>query len=102
MTVNLAVETGDDVRVVKPKTGYEFLIDTLATWHVRHYAGVTGGGVIHLLKHLEPMVLPDERAELPVFSILESTSRASFLWDTIWRAGKSVQPSQRREPQRGC
>lgn len=67
MTVNLAVETAGDVRLVKPKTGYEFLIDTLRSWHVRHYAGVTGGGVIHLLKHLEPMVLPDDDAERPVF-----------------------------------
>ncbi|MBB3568835.1 thiamine pyrophosphate-dependent enzyme [Rhizobium sp. BK491] len=67
MTVNLTVEAAGDVQVVKPKTGYEFLIDTLATWHVRHYAGVTGGGVIHLLKHLEPMVVPDDGVERPVF-----------------------------------
>lgn len=67
MTVNLPVETTSDVQVIKPKTGYEFLIDTLRTWHVHHYAGVTGGGVIHLLKHLEPMVVPDDGAETPVF-----------------------------------
>lgn len=79
MTVNLPVETTSDVQIIKPKTGYEFLIDTLSTWHVRHYAGVTGGGVIHLLKHLEPMVVPDDGAELPVFSISESTSPASSL-----------------------
>lgn len=67
MTVNLPVETTSDVRAIKLKTGYEFLIDTLRTWHVHHYAGVTGGGVIHLLKHLEPMRIPDDGAETPVF-----------------------------------
>lgn len=33
---------------------------------MHHYAGVTGR-VIHLLKHLEPMRIPDDGAETPVF-----------------------------------
>lgn len=33
---------------------YQFLIDTLKNWGISIYTGVTGGGVIHLLKHLCP------------------------------------------------
>jgi acetolactate synthase-1/2/3 large subunit len=39
-------------------TGYHLLQDTLLRWGVTHYAGVTGGGVIHFLKHIEPLVIP--------------------------------------------
>ena len=39
-------------------TGYQLLLDTLQTWGVTRYAGVTGGGVIHFLKHLDPFVEP--------------------------------------------
>ncbi|EKT63802.1 thiamine pyrophosphate-dependent enzyme [Providencia burhodogranariea] len=35
------------------KTGYQFMIDTLSDWGITHYAGVTGGGVIHFLKYLQ-------------------------------------------------
>jgi len=67
MTTNLAVELANDARVTTPKTGYEFLIETLAAWDVRLYSGITGGGVVHLLKHIEPMRTIDDSAEHPVF-----------------------------------
>lgn len=38
---------------VSVKTGYQFMIDTLSEWGITHYAGVTGGGVIHFLQHLQ-------------------------------------------------
>lgn len=33
--------------------GYHLLFNTLKSWGISHYAGVTGGGVIHFLKHLQ-------------------------------------------------
>lgn len=36
-------------------TGYKLLHNTLQIWGVKHYAGVTGGGVIHFLKDLPPL-----------------------------------------------
>ncbi|MGK9128360.1 thiamine pyrophosphate-dependent enzyme [Olivibacter sp. SA151] len=37
---------------------YEFLFDQLKSWGVTSYSGVTGGGVIHFLKHLSPLQYP--------------------------------------------
>ncbi|MDM8176440.1 thiamine pyrophosphate-dependent enzyme [Olivibacter sp. 47] len=37
---------------------YEFLFDQLKSWGVTSYSGVTGGGVIHFLKHLSPLQHP--------------------------------------------
>ncbi|MBO9611069.1 MAG: thiamine pyrophosphate-binding protein [Dyadobacter sp.] len=34
---------------------YQIIITTLENWGIRLYAGVNGGGVIHLLKHLDPL-----------------------------------------------
>ncbi|PSL34025.1 thiamine pyrophosphate-dependent enzyme [Dyadobacter jiangsuensis] len=34
---------------------YQIIITTLSSWGIRLYAGVNGGGVIHLLKHLAPL-----------------------------------------------
>jgi acetolactate synthase-1/2/3 large subunit len=34
---------------------YQIIITTLNSWGIRLYAGVNGGGVIHLLKHLDPL-----------------------------------------------
>lgn len=67
MTTNLAVELASDLQLVESRTGYEFLIDTLKSWRVRLYAGVTGGGVIHLLKHIEPMRVLDDDGQTPAF-----------------------------------
>src|SRR2546421_11949722 len=36
------------------KSGTAVLIDTLRRWGVRFFAGVNGGGVVHVAKHLEP------------------------------------------------
>jgi acetolactate synthase-1/2/3 large subunit len=36
------------------KSGNAVLIDTLRRWGVRFFAGVNGGGVVHVAKHLEP------------------------------------------------
>lgn len=34
---------------------YQFLIDTLKSWGITLYTGVTGGGVIHYLKYLDTL-----------------------------------------------
>ncbi|NLR60536.1 thiamine pyrophosphate-binding protein [Chitinophaga polysaccharea] len=34
---------------------YQLIVDTLTDWGITLYTGVTGGGVIHLLKHLKPL-----------------------------------------------
>ncbi|HVI45133.1 MAG TPA: thiamine pyrophosphate-dependent enzyme [Chitinophaga sp.] len=47
---------------------YQFIIDTLTDWGITLYTGVTGGGVIHLLKHLQP--LDDLLADDPSFLTL--------------------------------
>ncbi|MCS3429942.1 thiamine pyrophosphate-dependent enzyme [Klebsiella sp. BIGb0407] len=49
----------------KRVTGYQVLHSTLLEWGITCYAGVTGGGVIHFLKSLDPMVEPG--AETPSF-----------------------------------
>lgn len=49
----------------KGLTGYQILHTTLAGWGITCYAGITGGGVIHFLKSLEPMTEPG--AENPSF-----------------------------------
>ncbi len=46
-------------------TGYQLLHNTLFDWGITRYAGVTGGGVIHFLKSLNPLV--DFSAEEPCF-----------------------------------
>src|SRR3989442_14405300 len=35
--------------------GNAVLIETLRRWGIHFYAGVNGGGVVHVAKHLEPM-----------------------------------------------
>src|SRR5207249_9366209 len=37
------------------QSGNAVLIDTLRRWGIHFYAGVNGGGVVHVAKHLEPM-----------------------------------------------
>ncbi|SDE80857.1 acetolactate synthase-1/2/3 large subunit [Dyadobacter soli] len=44
---------------------YQAIITTLASWGIRLYAGVNGGGVIHLLKHLAPLC--EDTTETPSF-----------------------------------
>ncbi|HEV8535355.1 MAG TPA: thiamine pyrophosphate-dependent enzyme [Candidatus Limnocylindria bacterium] len=36
------------------KSGNAVLVETLRRWGVRFFAGVNGGGVVHVAKHLEP------------------------------------------------
>src|SRR5438309_12009857 len=36
------------------KSGNAVLIETLRRWGVRFFAGVNGGGVVHVVKHMEP------------------------------------------------
>jgi acetolactate synthase-1/2/3 large subunit len=36
------------------KSGNAVLVDTLRRWGIRFFAGVNGGGVVHVAKHLEP------------------------------------------------
>ena len=38
------------------KSGNAVLIETLRRWGIRFFAGVNGGGVVHVAKHLEPYV----------------------------------------------
>lgn len=40
--------------VVEPRIGYEHLLETMTEWGINLCAGVTGGGLVHLLKHMEP------------------------------------------------
>nr|WP_295877036.1 thiamine pyrophosphate-dependent enzyme [uncultured Chitinophaga sp.] len=47
---------------------YQLIIDTLTEWGITLYTGVTGGGVIHLLKHLRP--LEELPADDPAFLTL--------------------------------
>jgi len=42
--------------VVEPRIGYERLLDAMAEWGIKICSGVTGGGLVHLLKHMEPYV----------------------------------------------
>jgi len=44
---------------------YQTIITTLNNWDIRLYAGVNGGGVIHLLKYLDP--LGRSTTEMPSF-----------------------------------
>jgi len=39
---------------LETKSGNAVLIDTLRRWGVRFFAGVNGGGVVHVAKHMEP------------------------------------------------
>ncbi|MEC5142977.1 thiamine pyrophosphate-dependent enzyme [Chitinophaga sp. 212800010-3] len=47
---------------------YQLIIDTLTDWGITLYTGVTGGGVIHLLKYLKP--LDDLPSDDPAFLTL--------------------------------
>ncbi|HVI56770.1 MAG TPA: thiamine pyrophosphate-dependent enzyme [Luteibacter sp.] len=59
-------------RPMSAPTGYEVLAATLRHWGIGLCAGVTGGGVIHLLKHLPPWSAPSpSRDMLRFFSIGE-------------------------------
>lgn len=57
------------------QSGYEFLRDTLHKWGVTCYAGMTGGGLIHFLKHIKPFV---GNAEEPGFFSIDEYS-AGFI-----------------------
>jgi len=47
---------------------HQYLADTLASWGITFYSGVTGGGVIHFLKHIEPFRgKPSEKPEFMTF-----------------------------------
>jgi acetolactate synthase I/II/III large subunit len=40
--------------VLETRSGNAVLIETLRRWGIRFFAGVNGGGVVHVAKHLEP------------------------------------------------
>src|SRR2546425_4399337 len=40
--------------VAESRSGNAVLVETLRRWGVRFFAGVNGGGVVHVAKHLEP------------------------------------------------
>lgn len=42
------------------RTGYEIIVETLRHWGVQYISGVTGGGIIHFLSHID-----DLSSELP-------------------------------------
>lgn len=42
--------------VVEPRIGYEHLLDAMVEWGISICSGVTGGGLVHLLKHMDPYV----------------------------------------------
>src|SRR5437763_5776967 len=45
-------------------SGNFWLIETLRRWGITTYAGVNGGGLIHVTKHLQPLADPSELADL--------------------------------------
>jgi len=47
---------------------YQFITNTFASWGITLYTGVTGGGVIHLLKYLRPF--SEDTAHKPSFLTL--------------------------------
>lgn len=58
--------------VVGVPTGWQLLVSALRDWGVVLYAGVTGGGVIHFVKHLPPTYLEEPETEEPsLFTIGE-------------------------------
>ncbi|MEH2922247.1 thiamine pyrophosphate-binding protein [Samsonia erythrinae] len=46
----------DKIRGSEKVSGYQYLIDSLSRWGVCKYAGVTGGGVVHFLKYINPFI----------------------------------------------
>src|ERR1700694_1415285 len=44
-------------------SGNYWLIETLRRWGVTSYAGVNGGGLIHVTKHLEPLSDPSQATD---------------------------------------
>src|SRR5213594_813879 len=44
----------DPSTFAEAKRGNAVLIETLRRWGIRFFAGVNGGGVVHVAKHLEP------------------------------------------------
>src|SRR5207302_10848076 len=44
-------------------SGNFWLIETLRRWGITSYAGVNGGGLIHVTKHLEPLIDPSEATD---------------------------------------
>src|SRR6202521_2564047 len=44
-------------------SGNFWLIETLRRWGITSYAGVNGGGLIHVTKHLEPLSDPSEATD---------------------------------------
>src|SRR2546429_3889407 len=44
-------------------SGNFWLIETLRRWGVTAYAGVNGGGLIHVAKHLEPLTDPSQATD---------------------------------------
>ena len=48
------MRSGSPGVVLETKSGNAVLIETLRRWGVRFFAGVNGGGVVHVAKHLEP------------------------------------------------
>lgn len=58
--------------VVEPRIGYERLLDVMAEWGIRICTGVTGGGLVHLLKHMDPYVPHRARSgQLEFFTVGE-------------------------------
>ena len=49
--------------IVEPRIGYERLLDALREWGISVCSGVTGGGLVHLLKHMDPYVARHARNE---------------------------------------
>ncbi len=55
MATALERQRGNEPSVfAEAKSGNAVLIETLRRWGVRFFAGVNGGGVVHVAKHLEP------------------------------------------------
>ena len=51
----IEVATPQAATALEEQSGNFALVDTLRTWGITQFAGVNGGGLIHVAKHLEPL-----------------------------------------------
>jgi hypothetical protein len=79
--------------VVEPRTGYERVFDAMTEWGIRICSGVTGGGLVHLLKHIDPYAVQRARREaLEFFTVgyrglrISKSQRRFWIDDgTVWQ-----------------
>lgn len=63
MAVTLERRAREYVATHEQQTGNAAVVDILRSWGVTFFAGVNGGGVVHVAKHLEPFTDPSQAAD---------------------------------------